>query len=100
MLKFHSPISPDPLDARRLRSLRFPKSPPLKNPRSATGITGPKGHRSESVGILWGLQGARLSHVLVGIPVHTHTDPNIVTVHPLDGGYHDFLQFEFFSFFF
>ena len=33
-LKFHSPISPDPLNARSLRSLGFPKSPPLKTPRS------------------------------------------------------------------
>ena len=29
-LKFHSPANPDPLNARSLRSLRFPKSPPLK----------------------------------------------------------------------
>jgi len=29
-LKFHSPVSPDPLNARSLRSLGFPKSPPLK----------------------------------------------------------------------
>ena len=29
-LKFHSPISPDPLSARSLRSLGFPKSPPYK----------------------------------------------------------------------
>jgi len=35
-LKFHSPVSPDPLNARSLRLLGFPKSPPLKNPRSAT----------------------------------------------------------------
>ena len=35
-LKFHSPVSPDPLNARSLRSLGFPKSPPSKNPRSAT----------------------------------------------------------------
>jgi len=28
-LKFHSPISQDPLNARWLRSLRFPKPPPL-----------------------------------------------------------------------
>ena len=34
-LKFHSPVSPDPITARSLRSLGFPKSPPLKNPRSA-----------------------------------------------------------------
>jgi len=34
-LKFHSPLSPDPLNARLLRSLGFPKSPPLKNPRPA-----------------------------------------------------------------
>ena len=35
-LKFHSPVSPDrPLNARSLRSLGFPKSPPLKNRRSA-----------------------------------------------------------------
>ena len=31
-LKFHSPVSPDPLN---VRSFGFPKSPPLKNPRSA-----------------------------------------------------------------
>ena len=30
MLKFHSAVSPDPLNARLLRSLGFPKSPPLK----------------------------------------------------------------------
>ena len=36
-LKFHSPVSPDPVNARSLRSLGFPKSPPLKNPRSANG---------------------------------------------------------------
>ena len=29
-LKFHSPVSPDPLNARWLRSLGSPKSPPLK----------------------------------------------------------------------
>ena len=29
-LKFHSPVSLDPLNARSLRSLGFPKSPPLK----------------------------------------------------------------------
>jgi len=35
-LKFHSPVSPEPLNARSLRSLGFPKHPPpLKNPRSA-----------------------------------------------------------------
>ena len=34
-LKFHSPVSPDPNNARSLRSLGFRKSPPLKNPRSA-----------------------------------------------------------------
>ena len=35
-LKFHSPASPDPLNARLLRLLGFPKSPPPpKNPRSA-----------------------------------------------------------------
>jgi len=28
--QFHSPVSPDPLDARSLRSLGFPKSPPSK----------------------------------------------------------------------
>ena len=28
VLKFHSPVSPDPLNARSLRSLGFPKSPP------------------------------------------------------------------------
>ena len=33
--QFHSPVSPDPLNARSLRSLGFPKSPALKNPRSA-----------------------------------------------------------------
>jgi len=33
--QFHSPESSDPLNARPLRSLGFPKSPPLKNPRSA-----------------------------------------------------------------
>ena len=33
--KFHSPVSPDPLSARWLRSLGFLKSAPLKNPRSA-----------------------------------------------------------------
>ena len=33
--QFHSPESSDPLNARSLRSLGFPKSPPLKNPRSA-----------------------------------------------------------------
>jgi len=38
-LKFHSPISPDPLNACSLRSLGFPKSPPLKSPRSANGVT-------------------------------------------------------------
>ena len=35
-LKFHPSVSPDPLNA---RSLWFPKSPPLKNPRSASGHT-------------------------------------------------------------
>jgi len=30
MLKFHSPVSPDPLNARSLRSLWFSKSPPSK----------------------------------------------------------------------
>ena len=29
-LKFYSPVTPDPLNARSLRSLGFPKSPPLK----------------------------------------------------------------------
>ena len=33
-----SQISPDPLSARSLRLLGFPKSPPLKNPRSTTAI--------------------------------------------------------------
>jgi len=38
-LKFHSLVSPDPLNARSLRSLGFPKSPPpLKNPRSANAV--------------------------------------------------------------
>jgi len=37
-LKFHSPVSLDPLNARSLRSLGFPKSPPLKNPRSANEL--------------------------------------------------------------
>jgi len=36
-LKFHSPVSPDHLNA---RSLGFPKSVPLKNPRSANILTG------------------------------------------------------------
>ena len=36
-LKFHSVVSPDPLNACSLCSLGFPKSPPLKNPRSANG---------------------------------------------------------------
>ena len=31
-LKFHSPVSPDPITARSLRSLGFTKSPPLKIP--------------------------------------------------------------------
>jgi len=35
--KFHSPVSPDPLNARSHRSLGFPKSSPLKNPRSVNG---------------------------------------------------------------
>ena len=39
---FHSPVSPDPLNARSLLSLRFPKSPPLKNPRSANGLKAEK----------------------------------------------------------
>jgi len=47
MLIFHSPISPDPLNARWLRSLRFPKSPPLKILDPPLGllvrrVTGPK----------------------------------------------------------
>ena len=37
-LKCHSPVSPDPLNARSLRSLVFPKSPPLKDPRSANAV--------------------------------------------------------------
>ena len=38
-LKFHSPVSPDPLNARPLRSLGLPKSPPpSKNPRSANVV--------------------------------------------------------------
>jgi len=36
--QFHSPVSPDPLNARSIRSLGFPKSPPLKNPRYANVI--------------------------------------------------------------
>jgi len=37
-LKFHSSVSPDPLNAHSLRSLGFPKSPPSKNHRSANAM--------------------------------------------------------------
>ena len=37
--KFHSPLCPDPFDARSRRLLGFPKSLPLKNPRYASGYT-------------------------------------------------------------
>jgi len=43
-LKFHSPVSPNPLNARSLRSLGFPKSPPPKiiDPPMVTGAAGDK----------------------------------------------------------
>ena len=37
-LKFHSPVSPDPLNACLLRSLGFPEAPPVKNSRSANVV--------------------------------------------------------------
>jgi len=37
-LKFHSPVSPDPLNACLLRSLGFPEARPVKNSRSANVV--------------------------------------------------------------
>jgi len=60
-LKFHSPVSPDPLNT---RLLGFPKSPPLKDPRSANVFVWPLMYMMD---MLVHLDTGRLERVRCGV---------------------------------